>query len=54
MVEVTGEGPGQPQDILIFLSGVSQLLNLTLQLHVNRLVRLAQPLVERLPGALVG
>ena len=54
MVEVTGEGPGQPENVLVFLSRVSQLLNLPLQLQVDRLVGLAEPLVQRLPGALVG
>ena len=54
MVEVTSEGPGEPENVLIFLPGVAQLLYLPLQLQVNRLVRLAEPLVERLSGALVG
>ena len=54
MVEVTCEGPGQPENVLIFLPSVAQLLNLPLQLQVHRLVGLPEPLVERLPGALVG
>ena len=54
MVEVTGEGPGESENVLIFLPSVPQLLNLPLQLQVHRLVGLAQPLVERLSGALVG
>ena len=54
MVEVTSEGPGEPENVLIFLPGVAQLLYLPLQLQVNRLVGLAEPLVQRLPGALVG
>ena len=54
MVEVTGEGPGQSENVLVFLSRVSQLLNRPLQLQVDRLVCLTEPLVERLSGALVG
>ena len=54
MVEVTSECPGEPENVLIFLPGVAQLLYLPLQLQVNRLVGLPEPLVERLPGALVG
>ena len=54
MVEVTGEGPGEPENVLILLSGVPQLLNLPLQLQVHRLVGLAQPLVQRLYRALAG
>ena len=54
MVEMTSEGPGEPENVLIFLPGVAQLLYLPLQLQVNRLVGLPEPLIECLPGALVG
>ena len=54
MIEVAGEGSGQPQDVVILLPGVPQSLDLAIQLHVDSLVCLAQPLVQTLPAALVG
>ena len=54
VIKVAGEGPGQPQDVVILLPGVPQGLDLAIQLHVHRLVCLAQPLVQTLSAALVG
>ena len=54
MIEVAGEGSGQPEDVVILLSGVPQGLDLAIQLHIHSLVCLAQPLVQTLPAALVG
>ena len=54
MIEVAGEGSGQPQDVVILLPGLSERLDLAIQLHVHRLVCLAQPLVQTLSTALVG
>ena len=44
MVEVTGESSGQSEDVVILVPRVSQRLNLSVQLNINRLISLAQPL----------
>ena len=54
MIKVAGEGPGQPEDVVILLPGVPESLDLAIQLHVHGLVCLAQPLVQTLSAALVG
>ena len=54
MIKVAGEGPGQPQDVVILLPGVPQRLDLAIQLHIHCLVSLTQPLVQTLSAALVG
>ena len=71
VVEVAGEGAGEPQDGVVLLPRVAQVLDqsevstggsqpitahldLAVQLRVHRAVGLAQPLVQRLPAALVG
>ena len=54
VIKVAGEGPGQPEDVVILLPGVPQGLDLAIQLHVHGLVCLAQPLVQTLSAALVG
>ena len=48
------ESLGQSEDVGVFPLCVSQHLNLLLQLRVHCLAGLAQLLVQRLPGALVG
>ena len=45
---------GQSQDVGVLALGLPQSLNLLVQLRVNCLAGLAQPLIQTLPAALVG
>ena len=53
VIKVAGEGPGQPQDVVILLPGVPQVLDLPIKLHIHGLVCLTQPLVQTLSAALI-
>ena len=53
MIKMTSESSCQSENIIILLPGVPQILNLTIQLNIDRLVSFTQPLVNRLSAALV-